>query len=190
MLLTDDLSTCCEMPFDMLTLAQVKALVPSTNKAFPKPMLTDPWHHMELLRHNHLIICPRHIYFALIRAYCILYAGYTVLIGPPYHWSPQRYPGYTILTNPLSPNVTLDTVLIGPPPPPRIHNSHWFPISLVPQCNLGYSSNWSPISLVPQRHPGYIILIGPPSHRSPSFLSCSHWPISLVPPHNKVWLLD
>ena len=101
---------------------------------------------------------------------------YPVLIGPPSHWSP---------------NITLSTLfsliphLIGPPIQPWLYSSHWYPISLVPQCN-----------------PGYTVLIGPPSHWSPSltistlfslvphlidppmrpWLHSSHWsPISLVP---------
>ena len=66
---------------------------------------------------------------------------YPVLIGSPSHWSP---------------NVTLSTLfslvphLIGPPLWPWLHSSHWCSISLVPQCN-----------------PGYTALIGPPSHWLP-----------------------
>ena len=121
--------------------------------------------------------------------------GYTVLIGPPSHWSPN-----VILVIQFS----LVPHLIGPPMQPWLYMSHWSPISMVPQCNPGYTvligppsqwshnvilviqfslvphligptmqpwlymSHWSPISMVPQCNPGYTVLIGPPSHWSPS----------------------
>ena len=68
--------------------------------------------------------------------------GYTVLIGPPSHWFPS-----------LTPSTLFSLVphLIGPPMRPWLHSSHWFPISLAPQCD-----------------PDYTVLIGPPSHWSPS----------------------
>ena len=106
--------------------------------------------------------------------------GHTALIGSPSHWPPMRpwlylshwspnvNPGYTV----LSPH------LIGPPL--VIHLIA--PVSLFPQCNLWlYSSHCSPISLVTQCNPGYTVLphligtqcnptvlIGPPSHWLPN----------------------
>ena len=113
---------------------------------------------------------------------------YPVLIGPPSHRSPnvtlviqfplvphlicpQCNPRYTVLIGPpshWSPNLTLSTLfslvphLIGPPMRPWLHSSHWSPISLVPQCN-----------------PGYTVLIGPPSHWSPNVVLVIQF--SLVP---------
>ena len=62
---------------------------------------------------------------------------------------------------------------------PWLHSSHWSPISLVPQCDLGYTvligspSHWSPnatlisqFSLVPQYDTDFTFLIGPPPHWS------------------------
>ena len=97
--------------------------------------------------------------------------------GPPSHWSPQCNSGYTVLIGPpshWSPSLTF------------LHCSHWSPVSLVPQCNPGYkvligpvshwspmrlwlhNSHWSPIPLVPHCNPFYPVLIGPPSHWSPN----------------------
>ena len=139
---------------------------------------------------------------------------YTVLIGPPSHWSPKVTlviqfslaphligppvePFYPVLIGPpshWSPKVTLIIKfslvhhLIGPPMRPWLHSCHWSPISLVPKCN-----------------PVYTVLIGPPSHWYPNvtlstlfslvphligppmwpWLHSSHWcSISLVTPCN------
>ena len=67
--------------------------------------------------------------------------GYTVLIGPPSHWSPS-------LT--LVIQFSLVPHLIGPPMQPCLYSSHWFTISLVPHSNTSYP-----------------VLIGPPSQWSP-----------------------
>ena len=119
---------------------------------------------------------------------------YTVLIGPPSHWSPsltpstlfslvphlslvpQCNPGYTALIGPpshWSPFVTFPTLCIGPP-------SHWSPnVTLVIQFSLVShligppmwpwlcSSHWSPISTVPRCSPDYTVLIGPTFDWSP-----------------------
>ena len=79
--------------------------------------------------------------------------GYTVLIGPPSHWSPS-------LT--LSTLFSLVPHLIGPPMRPWLHSSHWSPISLVPQSN-----------------PFYTVLTGPPSQWSPNATLITQF--SLVP---------
>ena len=66
--------------------------------------------------------------------------GYTVLIGPPSHWSPS-------LT--LVIQFSLVPHLIGPPMQSCLYSSHWFPISLVPHSNTSYPvlngppSQWS-----------------------------------------------
>ena len=106
--------------------------------------------------------------------------GYTVLIGSPSHWSPS-----------LTPSTLFSLVphLIGPPMRPWLHSSHWSPISLVPQCNPGYTvlmgppSHWSPkvalvtqFSLVPQCNPFYPIFVGP----------SSHWPLHTT----NIWQVD
>ena len=121
--------------------------------------------------------------------------GYTVLIGPPSHWSPSLTPSTLLFS--LVPH------LIAHPPPPVT-----FPtlLSLVPHLigppPVTFPSLLSLVSLVPQCNPGYTVLIGSPSHWSPSltpstlfslvphligppmrpWLHSSHWsPISLVP---------
>ena len=101
--------------------------------------------------------------------------GYTILISPPSHWSPSRT---------LSTLFLLVPHLIGPPMRPWLHSSHWS-ISLVPQCDLGYTvlidspCHWSPnatqITVLigspshwsPQCHPGNSVLTGSPSHWVP-----------------------
>ena len=144
--------------------------------------------------------------------------GYTVLIGPPSHWSPSLTPSTLLFS--LVPH------LIAPPPPPRNLSypaligppSYWSPnVTLVIQFSLvphliappppppppvTFPSLLSLVSLVPQCNPGYTVLIGSPSHWFPSltpstlfslvphligppmrpWLHSSHWsPISLVP---------
>ena len=131
--------------------------------------------------------------------------GYTVLIGPPSHWSPpvtfpsllslvslvpECNPGYTVLIGSPShwfPSLTPSTLfslvphLIGPPMRPWLHSSHWFPISLVSQRRPWlHSSHWFPILLVPQCDHDYTVLIGPPSHWPPQ---CDHdYTVLIGPP--------
>ena len=78
---------------------------------------------------------------------------YPVLIGSPSHWSPNAT---LVIQFSLVPH------LIGPPVQSFLPCYHWFPISLVPQCN-----------------PGYTALIGPPSHWSPNLTLAVQF--SLVP---------
>ena len=112
---------------------------------------------------------------------------YTVLIGPPSHWSPppvtfpsllsmvsmvpQCNPGYTVLIGSpshWSPSLTPSTLvslvphLIDPQMRPWLHSSHWSPISLVPQCDHDYT-----------------VLIGPPTHWSSNATMITQF--SLVP---------
>ena len=98
--------------------------------------------------------------------------GYTVLIGPPSHWSPDVT---------LAIHFSLVPHLIGPPMQPWLYSSHWSPISLVPRCNPGYTlligppSHWSPNTTLA----GYTVLIGPPSQWSPNVILVIQF--SLVP---------
>ena len=67
---------------------------------------------------------------------------------------------------------------------PWLHSSHWSPISLVPQCNAGYTilisppSHWSPSQTLSTLFLLVPHLIGPPMR---PWLHSSHWSISLVP---------
>ena len=93
------------------------------------------------------------------------------LIGPPSQWSPiSMVPHLIGPTSHWSPNATLITQFslvphpIGPPMRPWLHSSHWSPIPLVPQCDLGNT-----------------VLIGPPSHWSPNVTLNIQF--SLIVPH-------
>ena len=87
------------------------------------------------------------------------------------HWSPNLTP---------STQFSLVPHLIGPPMQPWLYSSHWSPISLVPQCNPGYTvligppSHWFPDAIMAIQ-----LLIGPPSHWSPNVILAIQF--SLVP---------
>ena len=121
------------------------------------------------------------------------------LIGPPISLVPPRIGPFSLAGPPPHCLNSLVPHLIGSPTLPFLPCSHWSPISLVPpivtlstlsslvphligppMLPFPPCSHWSPISLVPRCNPGYAVLIGPPSHWSPS-LTPSTLLFSLVP---------
>ena len=116
------------------------------------------------------------------------------LIGPPISTHASPIPLVSHLIGPPDslvphlngPPISLVPHLIGPPMRPWLHSSHWSPISLVPQCDLGYTvfigspSHMSPNATLFSQFPLVPHLIGP---RMRPWLHSSHWfVISLIPP--------
>ena len=118
-----------------------------------------------------------------------------LITGNHFHWSTH------FGLNPSVPHPTGPPSQSSPSVNPYIC-AHWSPISLAPDVTLVTQFALVSISLVPQCNPGYTTFIGPPSHWSPNvtlvtqfsmvphpigapvlpWLHNSHWsPISLAP---------